>query len=312
MSGAGPGGLEEDEPRHLPRVGLAVVVAVAICLGVALLGLPREGAAIPTIARQALVVAVPHWRTTEPVSEVVYGTRGIDTFGETFLLLAAVSSVLLFCRHREGRRGFIGETSAGEKEQGESDPRTGHDPAMQMALDAERAEWDVERPRRRPTPDREPLGDPAPDTAEAMSVLVRGVVRAITPALAIAGLYLVAQNYSPGGGFPAGAVVAGVVLLVYAGLGYRQVHRAVRTDLVEVIELLGAFALVAIEALGLILAGSFSANWIHLAKQQTLRSGGILQAFSITEFVEVGAGLVIVLFALMTMRHDWSPDSGSS
>ena len=46
----------------------------------------------PAIARYALEIALPQWHITEPVNEVVYGTRGFDTFGETFLLLAAVVS----------------------------------------------------------------------------------------------------------------------------------------------------------------------------------------------------------------------------
>ena len=48
---------------------------------------------LPAVARYAMDVALPRWGLTEPVNEVVYGTRGFDTFGETFLLLAAVVSV---------------------------------------------------------------------------------------------------------------------------------------------------------------------------------------------------------------------------
>ncbi|MFF0267185.1 hypothetical protein [Kribbella sp. NPDC004536] len=98
-------------------VGWVLAVATAGVLGVAVVGLPREGAALPDIARQAMTVALPDWRTTEPVSEVVYGTRAFDTFGETFLLLAAVVSVLLLARHRERRREYFGEEEAGLEEQ---------------------------------------------------------------------------------------------------------------------------------------------------------------------------------------------------
>jgi multicomponent Na+:H+ antiporter subunit B len=45
-----------------------------------------------------------------------------------------------------------------------------------------------------------------------------------------------------------------------------------------------------------------------LAEQQTIPSGGILQVFSGGEFIEVGTGLVLVIFALLAMRHDWAAD----
>ncbi|HEU0318251.1 MAG TPA: hypothetical protein VFR49_13030, partial [Solirubrobacteraceae bacterium] len=103
-------------------------------------------------------------------------------------------------------------------------------------------------------------------------------------------------------------VIVGVILLVYAGFGYRRVEPLVRQSRVEVAELAGALAIVAIEVLGLVLKGSVSANFLPLASDpQTILSGGILQAFSWSELVEVGTSLTLVIFALLTMRHDWAP-----
>lgn len=296
------------EPLHRPRVGLLVVALVAAALAVGLVGLPRETSKLPALAREALTTALPHWHTTEPVSEVVYGTRAMDTFGETFLLIAAVVSVQLFTRGREGRRGFVGETFAGEEEQQQEDPSEGLDEEEARARETETAEWDASTSRRRPTPDREELGAPAPETAETMSVVARIAVRAVAPVLAVAGIYLFAEGYSPGGGFPAGVVAVGVMLLLYAGLGYRRVSRGVSESLMETIEVVVALILITIMMLGLVLKGSFTANWLPLAPEETLRSGGIMQAFSVSEFFEVAAGLAIVLFAIMTMQHDWTPE----
>jgi multicomponent Na+:H+ antiporter subunit B len=299
--------LHADEPLHRPLIGLLVAVAVATVLGVALVGLPREGARLPAIARQALAVALPQWHTTEPVSEVVYGTRAMDTFGETFLLLAAVVSVVLLCRAREPRRGFIGEERAGEEEQREDDPHPGADQSERAARNADEAEAEDD-PDPAPPPDQAPLGTPAPERAHEMSVVTRTATRVAAPVLAIAGIYLVAEGYSPGGGFPAGGVALGVILLLYAGFGYRRIAHGVNPGGFEIAELAGALAIIGIELLGLIINGSFTANWIHLAPRQTLRSGGVLQAFSVTEFVEVGTGLVIVVFSLIGIRRDWVID----
>jgi multicomponent Na+:H+ antiporter subunit B len=145
-----------------------------------------------------------------------------------------------------------------------------------------------------------------------MTVVVRGAVRIVAPILAIAGLYLVAWGYSPGGGFPGGAVLLGVVLFVYVAYGYRKVEAVIRPDVVEPLELGGALAIIAIELFGLFLKGSFSANFLPLGPVGTIRSGGVLQAFSASELIEVGTGLTLAVFGLLGMAHDWSQEAPES
>ena len=305
-----------DEPHHRPAIGAVLVAGMAVALGAAFLGVPREHAPLSAVARYAMVVALPDWKLTEPVNEVVYGTRGFDTFGETFLLLAAVISVVLLTRSREPRSGYFGEDSAGLREQSEIDPSEPANRAESEARVAEKAESDDDGdqgtaplgPARPRTPDHTPLGTPAPERAEAMSVVVRTAVRVAIPILAVTGLYLVAWGFSPGGGFPGGAVMLGVILLVYAGFGRRRISAVVRPGLLETLELAGAGLIILTELLGLVLKGSFSANWLPLAQPGTIRSGGVAQLFSAAELVEVGTGLTIVVFALLGMTHDWSPD----
>ncbi|HEY3810994.1 MAG TPA: MnhB domain-containing protein [Acidimicrobiales bacterium] len=301
----------EHEPTHRPLVGAVVVGALAAVLALAFVHLPRESAALPAVARYATEIALPQWKTTEPVNEIVYGTRGFDTFGETFLLLAAVVCVTMLARAREPRQGFIGEQQAGVKEQAEDDASSGGgDP---QARRAERAEADdrTDAVTGPPTPDRQPLGPVGPVHAQAMSVVVRVASRLTSPLLAVAGIYLVAWGYSPGGGFPGGAVLAGVVLLLYAAFGYAKVAGVVRPGVLEPLELAGALAIIGCEVMGLVLKGSFSANWLPLAPAQTIRSGGILQLFSGGELIEVGTGLLLVIFAILGMGHDWTSDEDS-
>jgi multicomponent Na+:H+ antiporter subunit B len=312
----------EHEPTHRIVAGALIAAGMLAALSAALLSIPREHAPLPAIARYALVIALPRWKLDEPVNEIVYGTRAFDTFGETFLLLAAVVSVIVLTRPREPRRGYFGEEQAGAREQADTDPAERADEGEKRARAAERMEQDEGRMEQDAgraaasgevfhaldTPDATPLGTPAPETAEAMSLVTRTAIRVVLPVLAVAGLYVVAWGFSPGGGFPGGAVILGVVLLAYAGFGRRRIAKVVRPELVEVIELAGAAAIILIELLGLLLNGSFTANWLPLAPPQTIRSGGVAQLFSVTELVEVSTGLIIVIFALIGMRHDWSPD----
>jgi multicomponent Na+:H+ antiporter subunit B len=302
----------EREPRHRPWVGALLVAGVAAALGVAVAGIPREHAPLPLIARYALEIAIPRWKLTEPVNEIVYGTRGFDTFGETFLLLAAVMSVVVITRPREPRRGYFGESAAGAREQAQDDPALGADPTEQEARSAERREQSGAARGDEPleTPDAVPLGTPAPEQAEAMTVVVRTAIRVVLPILAVAGLYLVVWGYSPGGGFPGGAVMLGVLLLVYAAFGRGKISRVIQPDLIETLELAGAALIIMTEFLGLVFKGSFSANWLPLAQMMTPLSGGVAQLFSASELIEVATGLAIVVFALLGMSHDWARDEG--
>jgi multicomponent Na+:H+ antiporter subunit B len=301
----------EREPRHRPWLGALLVAGVAAALGAAMAGMPREHAPLPLIARYALEIAIPGWKLTEPVNEIVYGTRGYDTFGETFLLLAAVVSVVVITRPREPRRGYFGEAAAGAREQQQDDPDVGHGATENEARSAERREQGERAPsggEQVETPDATPLGTPAPETAEAMTVVVRNAVRVVLPILAVAGLYLVTWGYSPGGGFPGGAVILGVLLLVYASYGRRKISKVIRPGLIETVELAGAGVIVMTEFLGLVFNGSFSANWLPLAPVLTPLSGGVAQLFSAAELIEVGTGLTIAVFALLGMTHDWARD----
>ena len=161
------------------------------------------------------------------------------------------------------------------------------------------------------TPDETPLGTPAPETSESMTVVIRTSARIVVPILAVAGLYLVAWGFSPGGGFPGGAVILGVVLLLYVSFGYRRIRGAVRKEPMEAIELAGAIAIVALGFIGWISKGSFMTNFLPLGKPETIRSGGLLQAFSACELIEVGSGLTLAMFSLLGMAHDWAEEDGS-
>ena len=322
------------EPLHRAWLAAALAAALFAILVIGFVGLPREDASLPAIARFALDIALPRWGTTEPVNEIVYGTRGFDTFAETFLLLAAVVSVTTIARGREHRAEYVGEAAAGRREQAEADPgssersdgpggsggpgrsgrpgasgRSGPRSSRQQAREAESEEESEASDAPPPDADRLPLGEPAPERAEAMTVVVRVAARIAVVPLAVAGVYLAAWGYAPGGGFPAGAVLSGVAVLLYATLGYRAIRRFVRPSVLEVVELLGAAAIIAIALVGLIREGSFTANWVPLAEPATIFGGGNIQPFSISELVEVATGLTIAIFALLGMRHDWTPDN---
>lgn len=295
---------------HRPWLSGLLVGAFATVVGIGVTALPDAAKPLPDIARHAMAIALPRWGTTEVVSEVVYGSRAFDTFGETFLLLAAVVTVLVLSRGREPRSEFVGEASAGRVEQARADPDEGPDAQETEARAAEDQERDDA-----PAPesaDSDALGAAAPERAVGMTVVVRVGARVAAVILAVAGVYLAASGYTPGGGFPAGVVLAGCIVLLYTALGHRAVRAAVRPSRLEIAELVGAAGIVVVGLVGMWLTGSFLDNWLPLAPQQTMRAGGTLQVLSAAELVEVATGITIAVFALLGMGHDWTPDEDES
>lgn len=306
------------EEKHRAWLGLGLTAAVGAVFVIGFTDLSDAGAALPTIARHAMVIALPKWGQAEVVSEIVYGSRGWDTFGETFLLLAAVVSVTTLARPREHRTQYIGEATAGRSPRqsqggsvgdGSEGDGSGKGGSEAQARSAEQQEAD-EGPDAPPNADFERLGTHAPERAVAMTVVVRVGTRIAALVLAVASIYLAAWGYTPGSGFPAGAAVAGVVVLLYAALGHRAVRGAVRPAVLEPIELVGAAGIIAIGLFGLLFKGSMYANFLTLAMPATIRAGGTNQLYSAGELVDVAAGLVIAIFSLLGMRHDWAQDDG--
>ena len=299
-----------DDDLHRPIVGLALAGATVAVLVLGILDLPRAAAALPDIARHAMEIALPKWGQNEVVSEVVYGSRGWDTFGETFLLLAAVVSVVTLTRSPETRTEYVGESMAGREEQAEVDPKGGGgDSDEQESRQAEEQEEEEDKGGDvAPNADDIPLGTRAPERAAGMSVVVRVGARIAAVPLLVAGFYLCLWGYTPGGGFPAGAVIMGVALVMYTAFGHQAVGRAVRPSVVEPIEMFGAMAIIAIGLFGLLFKDSMFANFLTLAVPGTIRAGGTNQLFSGSELIEVATGLTIATFSLLGMKHDWAPD----
>jgi multicomponent Na+:H+ antiporter subunit B len=293
-------------PPHGRRMAAGLlVVGTAICLAVAFLDLPRERADLPGIARDAMTQAFPEWHHTEVVSVIVYGTRAFDTFGETFLLLAAVVGVIVVCRGRERRRVFLQEERMGRREQAGVRGSEDHRSARPHQAQAKHAE-DVEQGQAGEAEPETGIGARGAVPGQAMTVVVRTGARAVLPLLAVAGAFLLLSPWAPGGGFPAGAVLSGVVLLTYAAFGYGAVRMLVRPGPLEAVEMAGAAAIIGVGVLGLAFEGSFFANWLPLGTPETIHAGGILQVFSASEVLEVGAGLLIVVFSLVATEREWT------
>jgi multicomponent Na+:H+ antiporter subunit B len=156
----------------------------------------------------------------------------------------------------------------------------------------------------------EPTGrrQPAPDPDAGMGEVVKVATRVLLPILFAAGIMIYAWGYSPGGGFPAGTVVAGIALLVYAANGVGSLGRLGSTSHLEAIEVVASLGILALALSGLVLAGSVTANVLPLGRVGTVTGGGNLQLLSGIELLEVATGVLVTILALLGMHHDWSDD----
>lgn len=298
---SGPLKVGTDELAHGARLRGGLAALVGIVLATAYLATDQHD--LPPIARRAPAMAIPDWHTTEPVNAIVYGTRAFDTVGETFVLVAAVVSVTTLARRRRPRPDAAAEDLIATRERSRQPADHQGDPTARRA---EQAEESGSEELNEPTGRR-----PALDPEAGMGDVVRVATRVLLPILFVAGVLIYAWGYSPGGGFPAGTVVAGVALLVYASHGLNGLRRFGSTSLLETIEIVASSAVLMLAAAGLIFAGSVTANVLPLGRVHTIVGGGNIQLLSGIELVEVAAGLLLVILAILGMHHDWTDEIGT-
>jgi multicomponent Na+:H+ antiporter subunit B len=130
----------------------------------------------------------------------------------------------------------------------------------------------------------------APTAERVRSDALRG------PALLI-GLWLAAFGWiTPGGGFQAGVVLAGAILLLYLASGYRSFARTSREDIMDLGEGIGVGGYVVIGLVAVLSALPFLQNLLGPGKTGTLVSGGSIPLLNWATAIEVTAANVL-LFA---------------
>jgi multicomponent Na+:H+ antiporter subunit B len=125
----------------------------------------------------------------------------------------------------------------------------------------------------------------------ALTLLAPGIVLAV---------YIIAHGHlTPGGGFQGGIILGAAPLLVYLS-ARALLHRS--TDPMGPLELgegTGAGGFVAIGMAGLIATGAFLQNVWPLGEVGSIFSGGTLLPINLMVGLEVGAGIVIVLYEFL-------------
>jgi hypothetical protein len=96
------------EPHHRLPAGALLTAGVAVVLTAGYLRLLRDHAALPAVARYAMEVALPQWKLSEPVNEVVYGRS--TTTPDTPSAGSSLWSRRSWCDARCSRLGVVSGT----------------------------------------------------------------------------------------------------------------------------------------------------------------------------------------------------------
>jgi multicomponent Na+:H+ antiporter subunit B len=137
---------------------------------------------------------------------------------------------------------------------------------------------------------------------EGMTLIVRNTARLVTGFIAVFALYVaVTGHLSPGGGFPAGVMLAAAAVLVVLAFGHDVGHRLVGEARCHGWEGVGALAFVVIAVAGWTV-GTFFANVLPLGETGHLASGGTIVFSNLAIVLKVGAGLAGAFIALAAFR----------
>jgi multicomponent Na+:H+ antiporter subunit B len=100
---------------------------------------------------------------------------------------------------------------------------------------------------------------------------------------------------TPGGGFQGGIMLATAVHLLYVAGRYRSLERLRPMPLAETAEAAGTAAFVVVGFAGLLVSGSFLANFLPYGGFGTLLSAGTVPVLNVVVGIAVGSGGVVLL-----------------
>jgi multicomponent Na+:H+ antiporter subunit B len=142
------------------------------------------------------------------------------------------------------------------------------------------------------SPDDDAPGRRVPETS--LAVKVTGLLL-VGPTVLI-GIYIVLHGHqTPGGGFQGGVILATGLLLTYLTADYLTLRRVGPTALIEAAEGAGTAGFVLIALGGLVFAGSFFENFMHIGTAGQLVTAGTIPLSNLAVGLAVTGGFAFML-----------------
>ncbi len=132
-----------------------------------------------------------------------------------------------------------------------------------------------------------------------MSNIVRTTTKMVSPFLVTYSLYIMLYGHlTPGGGFQAGVILAVSVILLMTAHGSERMELRVNETWFKIIENMMAITILFMISFGLIFGAMFY-NFLDKGTFGLPLSGGIIPLFNIFVGLKVGAGFMVIYYALL-------------
>jgi len=136
-----------------------------------------------------------------------------------------------------------------------------------------------------------------------MTLIVKTTVRLLAGFMVIFGAYVMLTGHeTPGGGFPAGVVLASVLMLVVLAFGAGPKREHILHTVLVRWESLGAGLFLAVALLGFVGGGFFAHFMTRQATEHNLFSSGSILIADVAIALNVGAGLFGAFLAVVAFR----------
>ena len=148
---------------------------------------------------------------------------------------------------------------------------------------------------------------------KGMTIIVKTIASWVKVLIFLFGIYIIVFGHlTPGGGFAGGVILASSYVLLMLAFGREFVEKNLSLPLASKLDCIGAFLFALIAILGLVLGGSFFANFLYQkflpGQPLNLISAGTIPLSNLAIGLKVGASLFLVILALSIFRPGTSTD----
>jgi multicomponent Na+:H+ antiporter subunit B len=134
------------------------------------------------------------------------------------------------------------------------------------------------------------------EIADSVAIVCMGLVSPFV----LLGLYIVVHGHlTPGGGFQGGVILASAFLMVYLAGRYITFREISPKGLLDAGEGTGAGGFVLVGFVGMLAGAAFLENVLPLGQTGKVFSAGTLPVINLSVGLEVGAGLLLVMWELL-------------
>ena len=136
-----------------------------------------------------------------------------------------------------------------------------------------------------------------------MTLIVKTVTRITAWMIILYGFYIILHGHlTPGGGFGGGVILALALLNVLLAYGRDFTQKWLNIHLLENVESLSALLFVIVGILGILVGGSFLANFISKGKLFAVISAGTIPVLNIIIGFKVAMSLFLVVWVLAGVK----------